>query len=61
MEDGRCVQSCSSGYYLDHSTENGYKSCKRYDQWLVYVSDVWKYISYYCVEKDNTYENINHC
>ncbi|KAJ7413966.1 hypothetical protein WISP_87324 [Willisornis vidua] len=31
MEDGRCVQSCSSGYYLDHSTESGYKSCKRCD------------------------------
>ncbi|NWR75520.1 PCSK5 convertase, partial [Centropus unirufus] len=31
MEDGRCVQSCSSGYYLDHSTENGYRSCKRCD------------------------------
>ncbi|XP_050768974.1 proprotein convertase subtilisin/kexin type 5 isoform X1 [Gymnogyps californianus] len=31
MEDGRCVQSCGSGYYLDHSTESGYKSCKRCD------------------------------
>ncbi|OXB81715.1 UNVERIFIED_CONTAM: hypothetical protein H355_010276 [Colinus virginianus] len=31
MEDGRCVQSCSTGYYLDHSTESGYKSCKRCD------------------------------
>ncbi|RMC17978.1 hypothetical protein DUI87_04852 [Hirundo rustica rustica] len=31
MEDGRCVQSCSSGYYLDHSTESRYKSCKRCD------------------------------
>uniref|UniRef100_A0A8C6ZU05 Proprotein convertase subtilisin/kexin type 5 n=1 Tax=Nothoprocta perdicaria TaxID=30464 RepID=A0A8C6ZU05_NOTPE len=31
MEDGRCVQSCSSGYYLDHSTESGYKTCKRCD------------------------------
>ncbi|NXB01917.1 PCSK5 convertase, partial [Cnemophilus loriae] len=31
MEDGRCVQSCSSGYYLDLSTESGYKSCKRCD------------------------------
>ncbi|NXE56364.1 PCSK5 convertase, partial [Casuarius casuarius] len=31
MEDGRCVQSCSSGYYLDHSPESGYKTCKRCD------------------------------
>ncbi|XP_031458302.1 proprotein convertase subtilisin/kexin type 5 [Phasianus colchicus] len=31
LEDGRCVQSCSTGYYLDHSTESGYKSCKRCD------------------------------
>ncbi|CAM4558064.1 unnamed protein product [Lepidochelys olivacea] len=31
MEDGRCVQSCSGGYYLDHSLENGYKTCKRCD------------------------------
>ncbi|OXB57003.1 hypothetical protein ASZ78_000503 [Callipepla squamata] len=31
MEDGRCVQSCSTGYYLDHSPESGYKSCKRCD------------------------------
>ncbi|KAL0607079.1 Proprotein convertase subtilisin/kexin type 5 [Plecturocebus cupreus] len=28
MEDGRCVQSCSISYYFDHSSENGYKSCK---------------------------------
>ncbi|XP_032146778.1 proprotein convertase subtilisin/kexin type 5 isoform X1 [Sapajus apella] len=31
MEDGRCVQSCSISYYLDHSSENGYKSCKKCD------------------------------
>ncbi|KAF5912714.1 hypothetical protein HPG69_007704 [Diceros bicornis minor] len=31
MEDGRCVQSCSISYYFDHSSENGYKSCKRCD------------------------------
>lgn len=29
MEDGRCVQSCSISYYFDHSSENGYKSCKK--------------------------------
>lgn len=29
MEEGRCVQSCSVSYYLDHSSEGGYKSCKR--------------------------------
>uniref|UniRef100_A0A8C2YIS2 Proprotein convertase subtilisin/kexin type 5 n=1 Tax=Chinchilla lanigera TaxID=34839 RepID=A0A8C2YIS2_CHILA len=31
MEEGRCVQSCSISYYLDHSAEHGYKSCKRCD------------------------------
>lgn len=31
MEEGRCVQSCSVSYYLDHSSEGGYKSCKRCD------------------------------
>ncbi|XP_036749343.2 proprotein convertase subtilisin/kexin type 5 isoform X5 [Manis pentadactyla] len=31
MEDGRCVQSCSISYYFDHSSENGYKSCKKCD------------------------------
>lgn len=31
MEEGRCVQSCSVSYYLDHNSENGYKSCKRCD------------------------------
>ncbi|XP_064032778.1 proprotein convertase subtilisin/kexin type 5 isoform X1 [Pogoniulus pusillus] len=31
MEDGRCVQSCSSGYYLDQSAESAYKICKRCD------------------------------
>ncbi|XP_074062783.1 proprotein convertase subtilisin/kexin type 5 isoform X2 [Macrotis lagotis] len=29
MEDGKCVQTCSNSYYLDHSLESGYKSCKR--------------------------------
>ncbi|CAO2584934.1 Proprotein convertase subtilisin/kexin type 5 [Lemmus lemmus] len=31
MEEGRCVQSCSVSYYLDHNSDNGYKSCKRCD------------------------------
>ncbi|OWK01268.1 hypothetical protein Celaphus_00018380 [Cervus elaphus hippelaphus] len=31
MEERRCVQSCSISYYLDHSSENGYKSCKKCD------------------------------
>ncbi|XP_046958233.1 proprotein convertase subtilisin/kexin type 5 isoform X1 [Lynx rufus] len=31
MEDGRCVQACSTSYYLDHSSEHGYKSCKKCD------------------------------
>ncbi|XP_030619638.1 proprotein convertase subtilisin/kexin type 5 isoform X2 [Delphinapterus leucas] len=31
MEDGRCVQSCSISHYFDHSSENGYKSCKKCD------------------------------
>uniref|UniRef100_A0A6I8NZU5 Proprotein convertase subtilisin/kexin type 5 n=1 Tax=Ornithorhynchus anatinus TaxID=9258 RepID=A0A6I8NZU5_ORNAN len=31
MEDGRCVQSCSSGYFPDHSLDNGFKSCKKCD------------------------------
>ncbi|KAM6183383.1 proprotein convertase subtilisin/kexin type 5 isoform 2-T2 [Erethizon dorsatum] len=31
MEEGRCVPSCSISYYLDHSAEHGYKSCKRCD------------------------------
>ncbi|XP_055469807.1 proprotein convertase subtilisin/kexin type 5 isoform X3 [Psammomys obesus] len=31
MEEGRCVQSCSVSHYLDQSSENGYKSCKRCD------------------------------
>nr|XP_045001506.1 proprotein convertase subtilisin/kexin type 5 isoform X2 [Jaculus jaculus] len=31
MEEGRCVQSCSLGYYLEHSSENGYRSCKKCD------------------------------
>ncbi|XP_044301878.1 proprotein convertase subtilisin/kexin type 5 isoform X1 [Varanus komodoensis] len=31
MENGRCVVACSNGYYLDHSLENGYKTCKRCD------------------------------
>ncbi|XP_045696264.1 proprotein convertase subtilisin/kexin type 5 isoform X1 [Phyllostomus hastatus] len=31
MEDGRCVHSCSISYYFDHSSENGYKSCKKCD------------------------------
>lgn len=31
MEDGRCVQSCSISYYFEHSSENGYKSCKKCD------------------------------
>lgn len=31
MEDGRCVQSCSISYYFDHSSENGFKSCKKCD------------------------------
>uniref|UniRef100_A0A4W2HPM1 Proprotein convertase subtilisin/kexin type 5 n=1 Tax=Bos indicus x Bos taurus TaxID=30522 RepID=A0A4W2HPM1_BOBOX len=31
MEERRCVQSCSISYYFDHSSENGYKSCKKCD------------------------------
>ncbi|XP_019410471.1 PREDICTED: proprotein convertase subtilisin/kexin type 5 isoform X4 [Crocodylus porosus] len=31
LEDGRCVQSCSTGYYLDHSLEDIFKNCKRCD------------------------------
>ncbi|XP_078293059.1 proprotein convertase subtilisin/kexin type 5 isoform X2 [Panthera onca] len=31
MEDGRCVQACSTSYYLDPSSEHGYKSCKKCD------------------------------
>ncbi|XP_075416639.1 proprotein convertase subtilisin/kexin type 5 isoform X2 [Tenrec ecaudatus] len=31
MEDGRCVPSCSVNYYFDHSSESGYKSCKKCD------------------------------
>ncbi|XP_048188153.1 proprotein convertase subtilisin/kexin type 5 isoform X5 [Perognathus longimembris pacificus] len=31
MEEGRCVQSCSISYYLDHSSENTHKSCRKCD------------------------------
>ncbi|KAM4877564.1 proprotein convertase subtilisin/kexin type 5 isoform 1-T1 [Thomomys bottae] len=31
MEEGRCVQSCSISYYLDRSSENTYKSCRKCD------------------------------
>ncbi|XP_026559605.1 proprotein convertase subtilisin/kexin type 5 isoform X1 [Pseudonaja textilis] len=31
MENGKCVATCHNGYYLDHSLENGYKTCKRCD------------------------------
>ncbi|KAG8130660.1 hypothetical protein E2320_017249 [Naja naja] len=31
MENGKCVATCRNGYYLDHSLENGYKTCKRCD------------------------------
>ncbi|XP_069891868.1 proprotein convertase subtilisin/kexin type 5 isoform X2 [Dipodomys merriami] len=31
MEERRCVQSCSISYYLDHSSENAYKSCRKCD------------------------------
>uniref|UniRef100_H3APK0 Proprotein convertase subtilisin/kexin type 5b n=1 Tax=Latimeria chalumnae TaxID=7897 RepID=H3APK0_LATCH len=31
MEDWRCVMSCSHGYYLDQSLENGEKTCRKCD------------------------------
>nr|XP_033782752.1 proprotein convertase subtilisin/kexin type 5 isoform X1 [Geotrypetes seraphini] len=31
MEEGRCVVTCSTGYYFDQTLENGYKICRKCD------------------------------